>query len=397
MSKPRTDRLFVSRLLVLGLLASTGCASNATLVTPRAAQTPLVGMGRVAVMNFQGRDEYAARAQGVVVEQIGQSGLVPLVDGRQLQQSSRWPLYLASGDLNREAALDAARRMGLDTMLVGRVNLLEADGEEFGTKSFRIGDPTVRAVISYQLWDVRSGQTIFDGLAESSTYTGDLDSGRSKAQQKVLEKLCDDAALQLAHRLVPHEMPLEVPLATAMYGKGAAKIRRGNQAAARGDWPAAVVSWQAAIDENPDSHAAWYNLAMAHEARRDFVAAQRCLAAALQRSDQRRYQQAGERIRQAMGEQQTVLAQRARAVGGDGPRIAGPASAGVIPAGYQPPPAPARRLPPINGQPNFGQPNFGQPNNGQPNFGQPGFGQPNNGQPGFGQANPWGTYPAAGY
>jgi hypothetical protein len=340
MSKSGMDESVVSRFLVLAVLACTGCASTATLVTPRAAQTPVVGLGRMAVMNFAGRDEYAARSQGAVVEQVGQSGLVPLVDGRALQQYSRWPLYMSGGELNREAALEAGRHMGLDTLLVGRVQVLEADGSEFGTKSFRIGDPTVRAVIGYQLLDVRSGQPIFDGQVESPSYTGDLDNGRSKSQQKVLQKLCDEAATALAHRLVPHQESLSVPLATAFYGKGAAKIRQGNQSAAQGDWPAAVASWQAAIDENPDSHAAWYNLAMAQEARQDFVAAQRCLAAALERSDQRRYQEAGERIRRAMGEQQMVLAQRSRVVGvGNGP---------VIPAGYQPPPSPARRLPPVN-------------------------------------------------
>ncbi|MCO6458362.1 MAG: hypothetical protein J5I93_23895, partial [Pirellulaceae bacterium] len=227
----RSYKAFQVAAFILALALLTGCAPTATLLVPQPAATPAVGRGRLAVMELDAPEAHRPLAHRAVCERLGRSGLVPVVDGRELQRFAPWPLHHNDGRLKRDAAIDAARRMGLDSMLVGQVQLLEADGSPYGSKAFRFGNPAVRAVVAYELLDVRSGQVVFDGIAESDEVMLDGESRSSKSQEKALEQLTVQAARRLAERLIPHDQATAVKLAAPAYGAGASRLREGNRAA----------------------------------------------------------------------------------------------------------------------------------------------------------------------
>ncbi|MCO6455345.1 MAG: hypothetical protein J5I93_08590, partial [Pirellulaceae bacterium] len=144
------------------------------------------------------------------------------------------------------------------------------------------------------------------------------------------------AARRLAERLIPHDQATAVKLAAPAYGAGASRLREGNRAAERGEWAEAVGHWQAVVAENPDSHAALYNLALGYEALRDYRQAEQFASAALEKSDSERYREARERIQLAARQLPVVLAQRGAAPG-PAPQVA--------PAVYRLPATEPQRMP----------------------------------------------------
>ena len=126
-----------------------------------------------------------------------------------------------------------------------------------------------------------------------------------------------ESAEQVADRIAPHQTTVRAQLAVATFSRGATAILSGNRSAQQGDWTAAEQRWQAALEANPQSAAALYNLGLAHEARQDFAQAQELYAAAVQVTENPLYAAARQRVERAQREHQTALAQMQRLASGN--------------------------------------------------------------------------------
>jgi hypothetical protein len=230
-----------------------------------------------------------------------------------LQEYSEIPLRRQDGSPDTKAALTAARRMGVDGLLVASLRIKEANGKDYGTVVFRLGDPEILAVAKYELYDVRSGSLVDRNQINSDPYQGELrKTGKGvDSEARVLQHLVREAAEKLSHELAPHESPIEVRLASAMWGAAATEIREGAKKARQGDWSAAATHWNNALREDPENAAALYNLGVAHEALHDFARSMQHYQAALEKSDEPLYRDALERVRQSADHFQLAQAQRA--------------------------------------------------------------------------------------
>jgi tetratricopeptide (TPR) repeat protein len=128
-----------------------------------------------------------------------------------------------------------------------------------------------------------------------------------------LRDLVAASAAKVVAKIAPHPVPVEVELATTTFGPGAGSILAGNKFARAGQWSEARQRWEAAVNENPDSDAAMYNLGLAHEAAGDLPAARQMFEAAARVADKDRYREALTRIAATDREHQVLLAQATRA------------------------------------------------------------------------------------
>jgi tetratricopeptide (TPR) repeat protein len=296
------------------LVLQFGCAPTATLTTTRPPELDVRGVSRMAVLDFTGPSDFALLARTTVISQLQATGLYRIVDATELQRAASGPLYDAQGRVNASVALQAAARMQLDAVLLGRISHRRDGVYDLGTATVQIGDPKVSIISEFELLDVRTGQLLAQGQTEA-TYQGELTQDRSStnSEQKVLRSLVASSAAKVVAKIAPHQVPVDVELATAAFGPGAGSILAGNKFARAGQWEEAKQQWQAAVSEDADSDAALYNLGLAHEAVGDLPRARQMFEAAARVADKDRYRQAIARVEAAEREHQILLAQANRA------------------------------------------------------------------------------------
>lgn len=291
-----------------------GCAATATLSTIKPAELDVRGVSRMAVLDFTGPSDFALIARTTVISQLQASRLYWIVDAAELQSAASGPLYDAQGRVNAPVALEAASRMQLDAVLLGRISRRRDGVYDLGATTLQIGDPKVSVVSEFELLDVRTGQMLVQGQTEAS-YQGEFSQDRSSAhsEQKILRDLVAASAAKVVAKIAPHQVSLDVELATATFGPGAGAILAGNKFARAGQWAEAKQQWQLAVNENADSDAALYNLGLAHEATGDLPRARQMFEAAAQIEDKDRYRQAITRVEATEREHQVLVAQANRA------------------------------------------------------------------------------------
>jgi tetratricopeptide (TPR) repeat protein len=251
----------------------------------------------MAVLDFTGPSDFALLARTTVISQLQATGLYRIVDATELQRAAPGPLYDAQGRVNAPVALQTAARMQLDAVLLGRISRRRSGVYDLGSATVQIGEPKVSIISEFELLDVRTGQRLAQGQTEA-TYQGELTQDRSSAnsEQKVLRSLVASSAAKVVARIAPHQVPVDVELATSAFGPGAGSILAGNKFARAGRWEEAKQQWQAAVNEDADSDAALYNLGLAHEAVGDLARARQMFEAAARLADKDRYRQALARV-----------------------------------------------------------------------------------------------------
>jgi hypothetical protein len=270
-------------------------------------------MRSLAILDVRATLGLGEFASETLLTSLQQTGYYEIVGQSLLQKYSTEPVQLQDGTPNIEVALGAARQLGVDGLLVTSLRIKETSGKDYGTVVFRLGDPEILAAAKYELYDVRSGSLVDRNQVASETYHGELrkSSHGADSEARVLQQLVRGAAEQLSHELAPHESPVEVRLASAMWGAAATEIREGTQKAQQGDWPAAIVHWNNALAKDPENAAAQYNLGVAHEALYDFVRSMEHYEAALAKSEEPLYRDALERVRQSADHFRLARAQQA--------------------------------------------------------------------------------------
>lgn len=290
--------------VLLLALAASGCASTASVYVWQPAEANISGIRRLAVLDFRGPENRGQIARSALVAKFAENGFYELVDQGQLG-----PVLGPNGDPDVNRAIHAARAQGVDGLLVGDVVSYDVADDVQRDQNFEFGGGTtkdgkadvaqmimgmrveknetinreVSVALSFQLIDVQTGKIV---AAKQTAHTdvGTMTNGEGylPGRDRGLTEMMDLCSRDIVHIVAPHQVSYEVDLATASWGKAAKEIRAGNKYAQENDWPLAAEHWEAALELDPDNHAAMHNLALAHEARMDYAGADRLLSQAIQ-------------------------------------------------------------------------------------------------------------------
>ncbi len=283
----------------LGLLSlgfSAGCARDVAQFSAwQPAASHLPGVARLAVLPLDGEPAVAKLAQASIAARVHEAQLYTLVDGSRV---GRAPAKSALAG-NSIPAMNAGRQLGADAVLVASIEFQEANGSPYGAKAIEIGDTVLVAAVAYQVLDVRTGAVLADGEAKE-TFRGEFNEEESGAtsSSKVAAQLVREASKKTAEQLVPSRQTREVELAGALMGKGAGAVRAGNRLAKQGKWQRAITQWQTAVNENPECHAAHYNLGLAQESQGNLMQAKQHYQQALAIEQEELYAEASQRAEQ---------------------------------------------------------------------------------------------------
>ncbi len=286
-------------------------STTITVASWQPAAADISGLTRVAVVQFEGPGEVTRAIQAEISDSLLASGAYQLCDPTPIQAAmAPWQGHSPE---NVHAALQVARHMQLDAILIGKVRRRTDYGMNLGSMYVRIGDPELAVNIDYELIDVPTG----DVRAKESLrhqFSGEVAAGNSSpnSETKILARLTDKCLRQLVATVAPHESRTKVKLAGGSLGIASGNLRSGNAAAAQGDWDAAIHEWQTVIGANPDSHAAHYNLGVAMEIDGEYATAAAAYREANRRSPKLLYRDALARVQRASQDHQLVVAQRAQ-------------------------------------------------------------------------------------
>src|SRR5262245_35966407 len=111
------------RTLLVGLLlialATAGCAPRARMMVLRPAELDVAGIGRLAVVDFDGSGETGKIARSVLVTHLSENRHFALVDQAELARVQ--PAAFVSQYPEEGAIVAAARDSGVDAILTGQV------------------------------------------------------------------------------------------------------------------------------------------------------------------------------------------------------------------------------------------------------------------------------------
>jgi hypothetical protein len=312
---------FVAWLSMFALaFSATGCAPKAKLMVWRPAELDVAGIGRIAVVDFQGEGDTGAIARSAVLSQLAENRHYTLVDQTELARVQ--PAAFTQGLPAEAAAIEAARHAGVDAILTGQVVSYSAEdniqqdhhitiagaggassngskagglGIGFDTNTLHERDASVS--LAFKLIDVRTGE-IRDARQVSHSYEARVVNGEGAmpGRERILSDLLRKCSNDVVAAVAPHRVPVQVVLARQYWGNGLNALRSGNALAKSGDWAGAEAAWQDALKENPQNHAAHHNLALACEARGDFDGALKHIASAKKHYAATLYHQTHDRL-----------------------------------------------------------------------------------------------------
>jgi len=238
---------------------------------------------------------------------------VVVVDARRLQSDRTVRLVsTAEGETSDIALATLARRNDIDFVLVGEVmrpannrvstsNLppdlafkMASGIENSATDSS--ADETGLIRVSWSLMDVRRGVPL-NGLPVVTP-----GNPRDPSDDSI-----DLAAKSAWELIVPHVIRDHTELIAPRLTFGSRDIRKGNVAAAAGDWQRAEHIWLAVLKRYPHNHAAKHNLAVAAVARQDYAAARQYISNALASHSSSLYRSTSVWIEQSQREYHTAF------------------------------------------------------------------------------------------
>lgn len=339
---------FFTAIAATLLLLAAGCAPRAQLMVWHPAELDITGLERLAIIDFEGEQQSGKIARAALQTQLFENKYYNLIDQAELARVK--PVLRNDGSPDLTAALEAARVLGVDVLLCGQVvsyNVLddmqtdhrielggstsksksgsESNALGFGLDSTQTLTREASVSVAVKLIDVRTGQ-LRAARQFAHTFNGKRVNGNGDlpARDAILTKLLNECSQDTVRMIAPHYRPQEIALARTYYGKGLKEIREGNKLATKGNWAEAEQHWQAAARENPQSHVAHFNLAVAAEARQDYSAAKQHLDTAIKSYSAVEYQNFKKRLEQDQQKFQAALVQaesRPTAIAARQPRL----------------------------------------------------------------------------
>lgn len=330
------------------LLMTVGCAPRAQLMVWHPAELDITGLERLAIIDFEGEQQSGKIARAALQTQLFENRYYNLIDQAELARIK--PVLRDDGSPDLTAALEAACVLGVDVLLCGQVvsyNVLddlqtdhhielggstsksksgaESNALGFGLDSTQTLTREASVSVAVKLIDVRTGQ-LRAARQFAHTFNGKRVNGNGElpARDAILTKLLNECSQDTVRMIAPHYRPQEIALARTYYGKGLKEIREGNKLATKGNWAEAEQRWQTAARENPQSHVAHFNLAVAAEARQDYAAARQHLDTAIKSYSAVEYQNFKKRLEQDQQKFQAALVQansRPTAIAARQPRL----------------------------------------------------------------------------
>jgi len=324
-------------ILALLLLASVavGCANTAKMTVHKPADLNVTGIQKLVVLDFEGPENTGKVARTVLSAQLSENQHYTLVDQSELDRVVQ--VSHADGAPDLKTALQAARSMGVDAVVTGKVvasggsteptteatiELVNAESEDLTSTAMRAfgfggspakprpGDDSV--TLSMQIVDVHTGEVRATHEATHTTQGKRAsEDGQPLNREQILAQLLQECARDAVVKLAPQSDTVSVKLASKWVWEGGNKeIAEGNRLAAEGQWAEAATHYEAALQANPEDHAAMYNLALTYEARGDYIQADLFLSDAIGRSKQTLYQEAYKRLDAAKQREFQMIAQR---------------------------------------------------------------------------------------
>lgn len=310
------------RLLFLSiiLIGVCGCAHTAEVTSWEPAEIDSDGIHRVAVINFTG--ENGTEISSALSSRLWNNDFYTLVDHSDFSSDIRPASY--TDHPNFHSLLASANHADVDAVIVGSViqyrcddNVLSrtnldlqtySDADQRNSQSgnsvlIETQDTLYReatVTIAFRLVDVETGE-ILASKQISKHYRGEMKQGENHLPEKgrILEKLTNECLDEIVHMLAPHKTTCEMKLATCdFWTKGSGKVKAGLKHASTGDWEQAEQAWQAAIEENPENHAAMYNLSIAAVRKQEFDQAEEHVLDALRYEHDSCYTAGLEKIRE---------------------------------------------------------------------------------------------------
>ncbi len=253
---------------------------------------------RIALLPFTGDAEFTKAVQRHVAERLHEAGYFEMVSlGEDMQGMA------GGGDANfMREQLRLARQNGVDTLVGGQI---KAGYGRTGFGNVAFGPPLHKAVISLKTIDVASGK-IRDHKQVMKEFRGEVGAHPNSGQSEMdlFKSLARGCADDLVSEMFISRTTVSVPLALA--DRKANNVSQGNLFARQGRWADARRAWKKAVDDDPDCHAARYNLGLACEAAQQFGEANAHYAAAIGIEDREEYHVATARCN--LANQQYALA-----------------------------------------------------------------------------------------
>lgn len=294
-------------LLLGGCVSLCGCQTAAPIHVWAPPRIDSAVGKRVAIAPLTGDPQIAGPLRAAMLRSqprdVGRE--VVAIDSTQLPDDQRIRLVSATeGESSDITIVSLARRAGIDYVLMGDVlqsphsrrvdryglpndlaqNIPMANGRAanplnprtLGGEDPSMDDPALAfgqdelLRVSWNLIDVRQGTP----LSGQPVVT-------RRAPNRPLSMAIDEAAEAAWELVIPHVVRDQAELTAPRMAMGAGGIRRGNEAAASGDWDRAERLWSDVLRKHPKSHAAMHNLSVAAVARQDYSEARLRIAGAL--------------------------------------------------------------------------------------------------------------------
>jgi len=279
-------------VLALMLLAGlSGCAKtkSAKLKTWRAAELDVTGIERLAVLGFRGKDDVAALTKQSTLQRLTSSRFYHVLQDRGQYAACEVPLPTKYRGLQQ--IVNWGRRLRADAVLVGQAQRELDLGTQVGEFNLRVGDPKLAVAIEYYVVDVHTGSIRGRGRI-AGRKTEEEFARHGGMAEHTADHFVDQCVQEMVTRLTAGSGTTQVELARMSFGKASLHIDHGNDAAAEGNWSKAMKLYESALEADPGSHEAFYNLGIAHEAQGRFAKAKQLYAKAMETSDDPLYGEA---------------------------------------------------------------------------------------------------------
>lgn len=270
-------------LLLLATGVVSGCAPSATLHGVRPPEVPLPGARTVRLDPPVG--QYARAAQPCFFQEFLRSGRFSLTSGDDadavlrlevddsVDDRASWDRVTWQREYTRTIirTLPDGRRETVEETVTepvsASVRRVERDIALDCTLTARAPDGGLLATASTrkrsrETYGGRTGWQEWGAHKDPNTYVPDIPPAWEKA-----EKLACEAGTELARKVTPQSYAMNVPLSKGEGEAQAALIERGAGLADEGRWEQAASLWRQALERDPASASALYNLGVYHEAK----------------------------------------------------------------------------------------------------------------------------------
>lgn len=271
-------QLYCILSLLICLQSATGCKMLAPMHVWSAAEVPKAGHVRVAVAPVGGPQDASGRLlQAIQRAQPQPSPLLAAMYPDDLTKVGGIQLVSFDNQPNDMAAVSAARRAGMDYVLLGNILECELDipaPNPIESKRFRIFKPKEKLEhmsVRWTIIDVSSGQRVKEHVTtldrkQAEKLYPDMAIHTSGNDGRVLLATARQGWSIVGPTLQQKQATLDLP----WFSLGASQVRKGNGYARQGNWELAEHEWQDVAKQHPRNKAAWKNLSLAAVAREDF-------------------------------------------------------------------------------------------------------------------------------